>query len=387
MANLLEDVLAELNKSVFYREFSFSKNKFTPSPGVEMEFADHVIWIDDLLMIYQLKEREAGGTASAGSERKWFRSSVIGKGSKQVRDTLRFLKEHPEIRIENQRGHVFDVKSASIKKMAKLIVYAPGKALLADCLEVRHHLSKTGGGFIHVLQWTDYLGICRTLVTPAEVVEYLEFREQMIRHWASRIQTPSEVALVGQFLSGDQGSPKESFAEYARRLKQEYGEFDLSHVLGKIGEHIDSIEGGTGAETDYYRMLAEFAKLNRSQLKEVRKRFYMCLDSAKKGEFLVPNRVIVPDTGCGFVFITVEPPNIDRRLIGGRNLTLGAKYEQRLDRQVGISFAWRDGEFLIEWWHLEFPWEEDTEMEDWLRNMNPFPSLRGEVRERYEFDN
>ncbi len=384
MGNLLEDLLAELNKNVFYREFSFSKNKFTPAPGQEMEFADHVVWIDDLLMIYQLKQREAGSTESEESERKWFRDSVIKKGSKQIRDTLGFLKKHTEIRIENQRGHVFDVSSASISQIAKLIVYESGETLPADRSEVRHHTSRTGGGFMHVLPWTDYLGICQTLVTPSEVADYLAYREQVLRAWGDAL--PSEVALVGQFLSGRGGRPHEGSAEFASRLKQEYDAFDLSHVLGKIAEHIDYISGGSGAETDYYRMLAEFAKLNRSQLKEIKKRFYMCLDFAKRGKFLVPNRVIVPNTGCGFVFIAVEPPNIERRLIGLNNLTLGAKYEQRLDRQVGISFARQDGEFLIDWCHLEFPWQEDPVMEEWLRDKNPFPQLRSEVRERYEFE-
>ena len=384
MSNLLEDLLAELNKNIFYREFSFSKNKFTPAPGQEMEFADHVVWIDDLLVIYQLKQRVPRGVITEESERKWFKREVVNKATRQIRDTLRFLERHPEISITNQRGHVFNVSGASVKHFIKLVVYEASASLPADCLDIRHHLSRTGGGFMHVLPWTDYLGICQTLVTPSEVADYLTYREQMLRAWGDAL--PPEVALVGHFLSGRGGRPHEGSAEFARRLKQEYDAFDLSHVLGKIAEHIEYMSGGTGAETDYYRMLAEFAKLNRSQLKEIKKRFYMCLDFAKRGKLLVPNRVIVPNTGCGFVFIAVEPPNIERRLIGLNNFTLGAKYERRLDRQVGISFAWQEGEFLIDWCHLEFPWQEDPVMEEWLRDKNPFPQLRSEVRERYEFE-
>ncbi len=49
----LEEFLAALNANIFLREFSFAKNEFSPAPGEEVEFADHVIWIDDLLIIFR----------------------------------------------------------------------------------------------------------------------------------------------------------------------------------------------------------------------------------------------------------------------------------------------------------------------------------------------
>src|ERR1041384_612839 len=96
----LEEYFALLNKNIFLREFSFSKNKFKPNPNEELELADHVVWIDNLLIAYQLKEREAGGDASADGERRWFERKVISKGTRQIRDTLKYLHEHPNIKIE-----------------------------------------------------------------------------------------------------------------------------------------------------------------------------------------------------------------------------------------------------------------------------------------------
>ena len=54
---LTENFLSGINDNIFLREFSFNKNKFNLNPQEEVEFADHVIWIDDLLIIFQLKER------------------------------------------------------------------------------------------------------------------------------------------------------------------------------------------------------------------------------------------------------------------------------------------------------------------------------------------
>jgi hypothetical protein len=37
----LETYLAEINQNIFYKEFSFSRNQFTPQLASEVEFADH----------------------------------------------------------------------------------------------------------------------------------------------------------------------------------------------------------------------------------------------------------------------------------------------------------------------------------------------------------
>jgi hypothetical protein len=43
----LETHLARINQNIFYEEFSFSRNQFSPRQATELEFADHVIWLDD----------------------------------------------------------------------------------------------------------------------------------------------------------------------------------------------------------------------------------------------------------------------------------------------------------------------------------------------------
>ncbi len=393
MSALLEDLLAELNKNVFYREFSFSTNEFTLAPGETKEFADHVVWIDDLLVIYQLKQRVPRGVITEESERKWFKREVVNKATRQIRDTLRFLEQHPEISITNQRGHVFNVSGASLKHFVKLVVYEASASLPTDCLDIRHHLSRTGGGFIHILPWADYLGICQTLITPAEVNEYLTFRERVIGSWGTEL--PSEPALVGQFLSGDdQARPGEQYVELLKRLKRNSADFDIFFLLDGVADRIEHWEG-PGSVLDYYKIIAEFAKLNRLELKEVKKRVVMCLEAVTEDRFLAPMRVIA-NTGCGFAFIPLERALVEEaargrtpwegRMVGLRNLTLGAKYDWSLDRQIGVSFAMEGSDRLIDWCSIDSPWRYDSVMEEWVNRSNPFLPLRYEVRERYEFE-
>jgi len=51
MKNILEKLHSQLNENIFYKEFSFSKTDFIPSPGKSKEFTDHVTWLDGLLII------------------------------------------------------------------------------------------------------------------------------------------------------------------------------------------------------------------------------------------------------------------------------------------------------------------------------------------------
>lgn len=381
MGEILEDLLAELNRNIFFREFSFSENQFTPAPGEEMEFADHVVWIDDLMMIYQVKQRESAAR-SEDEERKWFNKKVLGLATRQVRDTLRYLRENENIEIRNQRGHTLPVKRDAVKRIVRLVVYQRGKALPADCSQVKHYVSRTAG-FMHVLPWIDYLRICQTLITPAEVDEYLTFRERVIGTWGTEL--PSEPALVGQFLSGqDDKPPSEAYVRFLEALKSDYEQFDISYLLDGICDRIEHWEG-PGDVLDYYKIIAQFAKLNRLELSEIKKRVLLCLDAAKGGRFMATR--IIGRTGCGFALVAAFSETgrktLDERMRALKYYAGLAKYEQRLQKQVGVSFSKDGKDYLIDWLLIESDWQYDGVVEDWLRDDNPFPSLRFEVRERY----
>jgi hypothetical protein len=65
-----EDELAALNEWHFFREFTYSKSTFRPAPSQEVELADSIIWIGNLLVVYQLKEREARGATTVVAEKR-----------------------------------------------------------------------------------------------------------------------------------------------------------------------------------------------------------------------------------------------------------------------------------------------------------------------------
>ncbi|MHB1324972.1 MAG: hypothetical protein ACYDGS_03195 [Thermoleophilia bacterium] len=381
MAAESEKYLSALHRNVFLREFSFSKNEFTPPGHSEAEFADHVIWIEDLMMVYQVKERGLD-SGSADKEERWFKKKVLGEATKQVRDTLNYLCNIDEITIENQVGHRFNVGGHPLKPI-KVVVHASGTNLPNKCSEVRFHPSSTVG-LIHIVSLKDYFTICNTLVTPAEIVEYFLFRETITNKWPD-VSLPSEEALIGQYVHGGGDIPSENFLSFFQKLKKEVDDFDIYGLLSLIGERQEDFE----SEYDYYKGLAEFAKLNRGELQPIKQRFDYCIEAVKKNDRVYPTRMVVPRTGCGFIFFPLHRDELEQKVGILTNYTYAAKYDQKLERQVGVSFVDLDyGKGVyINWSFANFPWHYDASMETFLERDDLLRALKSSGnRPRYEFE-
>jgi hypothetical protein len=375
----LENHMSQINENIFFKEFCFSRNEFSPCQESELEFADHVIWLDDLLITFQLKERALSGAHTRETEITWFKKKVVGKATKQIRDTLHYLNTYEEVNITNEKGHIFNVVSGKISKRIHVVSYAPHDLLPEEYRSKKFHLSSTAG-LIHMIPFDDYVGICQTLITPAEIGQYLEFRKDISTKHESKVNALPEQALVGQFLCGDFGAdPDIDFVKYLAEFNQVYAEFDFSHILRIFADRIVNASN----PHEYYQILKELAKLNRNELKEVKYRFDLCIEKCRKNEFCLPYRVTFPRTGCGFFFIIVRPEHISNTINALQNFTYGHKYDQKLNKCIGTSFS-RDGQYFdIGWCYIEEEWTHDREMEQRLKENSPFRPVKAEIKPRY----
>jgi hypothetical protein len=87
-----QEDIAKFNECYFFREFTFSENTFRKTPTEEVEFADNVVWVDEPLIVYQLKERQAPSDTTPEKEQRWFKRNIIDKAKTQIRDTLNYLQ-------------------------------------------------------------------------------------------------------------------------------------------------------------------------------------------------------------------------------------------------------------------------------------------------------
>ena len=378
----LEDEVTQINQGFFLKEFSFSKNEFTPTQSSELQFSDHVIWIDDLLITFQIKERNDLHAHSKETEISWFKKKVVGKAIEQIRDTLDYLSKYQEINIRNGRGHTFNVISENIKEIHHIALYRPNELLPTEFKNKKFHYSKTAG-FIHLLSADDYEGVCRTLITIHEFSEYLRFREKICGDFEVRVNSLPEQAIIGQFLYGDyEGEPDINFVRNLASLVQEVEKFDLLSIFQNFAEHITT-------EIDhykYYQILKELVKLKRDELIEFKIRFDLCVEKSRQDEFALPYRMTIPRTNCGFVFVSTPKEQREFVATGIQNYTYAHKYDQKLNKCVGVAFFFDGHGYDILWCYLEDEWKRDEEMEKRLKKKFPFREVKEEAVIRYKFN-
>lgn len=376
-----EEQIANLNEFFFFKEFTFSSMTFRPSAGNVLELADNVINIDDLLLVYQLKERHAPDDTTPDAEVKWFDNKVLKRGKNQIRDTLTYLDEYSPIQIENHRGLAFEINRDQISHIDKLIVYHPDPKLPAKCANIKFYQSSVAGN-IHIIQTVDYLGICKTLVTPVEVHDYLSFREDLWGNHSVKVENCPEQAIVGQYLSGElDAEPDTRYIEYLFALKQNRIEWNIAGIIRHFPESVIT----DNKPNDYYKIIVEIAKLKRSELKAFKERFVLSVDQANKNEFVLPFRMTIPRTGCGFVFIPIDDRLKETMQTGLMNLTDAHKYDQKLDKCIGVTFLKEGEHFLINWCYLERPWTPDLDFEKKLKSNYPFRKVEVHEVSPYSF--
>lgn len=377
----LEHQIAETNAGFFLSEFSFSQNEIKRPNQTEVELADHVISIDDILIIFQLKERTEP-TEDPDSELNWYRKKVLGKATSQIRDTIGYLETVP-INIKNQMGHAVNLPNGiSNYRVIKLIIYLPGGNLPEMTMREKGYESSSVG-FIHLLRLRDYRGLLRSLVTLPEIIDYFEYRERICIAYPSETNILPEQALVGHYIRGDESiRPVESDANLLASLPHPET-FDILDILQKFKEktYATKARDGSPSQTEYYKILKELLHLNHNGLEAFKTRFMWAWKNCG-AELKIPSRFSVPDRGCGFIFVPVPKGEEEHSETLLNNFTILAKYETRLDRCIGLAFR-KDGEYrLIDWMHYEGVWIEDPELEHRLKSF-PFRPLNAISKPRY----
>ena len=135
--NILEEKIADINCNYFLKKFIFSKNNFKPHPSREYELADNVIWLDDVLIVMQLKERNENHSNNTDNLKRWFNNKVLKKGIKQIKDTLNYLGNYEKIEIQNERNHIFTIYPQGITNVVKLIVDALVSSNMLESVTVK----------------------------------------------------------------------------------------------------------------------------------------------------------------------------------------------------------------------------------------------------------
>ncbi|SEQ62284.1 hypothetical protein [Nitrosomonas ureae] len=379
-----QEDLASLNEYLFYREFTFSSNNFQIQPNQEVELADSILFIGKTLLVFQLKEREEKAIHDAISEEKWFKAKVLTLATSQIRDTLTYLNTGENITLENHRGHAINFNIENISNIQKLVIYKEGKNLPIESRLQKFHKSQTAG-YIHLISGGDYLGIVKTLINPAELIEYLSYRIELIENWPYECALVNESALLGHYLRGDMSEPPQpKHTDLVFQLDDlSQSDWDISLIIKKFADQI-IFEGNS---TNYYPIITALAELKRNELAHFQERYNLSITNIKNSKFTLPYRIVSCRTNIGFIFIPIFKSEwVPHRLKGLQNFTLAHKYEQKLSKCIGITFTLDDHDsYTLDWMYAEFTWEYDQEMEDFISSGPPLRPVKSTEIQRYRF--
>lgn len=354
-----EILISEINSNIFFEEFTFSKNEFHPNKTDQIELADNIVCIDNLLFIYQIKDRNLSLNQSSDAEASWFKNKVLNKAKNQIKNTISYFEHHDKIFIENNKGHKINISEVDLKNSHKIIIYLPSRNLPSEYQNMKFYKSNEVGE-IHLFSIENYNIICDVLITPIEINNYLLFRIYLYKKYGRLIENVSEKALLGQFLSeNDSKEPTEKFSIYVAHLNEDKSEFSILSMVSIFSKRIVT----QANSTDYYLIIKELAKLNRRELQHFKERYFKSFESVKKNESDL-FRIAIPRTSCGFVFIPLNEDNASHWKNALENFICLYKYRHKLNKCIGMAvFRETDATFNIQWEIIENPWEYNEEME------------------------
>lgn len=366
--NQTEDIVNSINQNVFFSEFTFSKNDFVVQNN-KFEFSDHLVWLDDLCFVFQVKDRQAN---ESGDDVKWFKKKVLDKAVGQIKDTIKYLKDYPEIVLRNNKGHLIEIGKIDLSRIKKVIVYTPGKNFPEEKRQIKFYRSSSVG-LIHLFHSEDYYWVCKYLITPAEVEEYLDFRESFYEAQAGKIDYFPEQYVLAHFLETlDVDHIEPSYINILNNVERDLPDFDISGLM----EDFTNGMTHTNGETEYYAIIKEIAKLQRQELIEFKKRFIKATESCKENDLMMPYRIYIPRTDCGFIFIPLPKNKAKNWRAAITNYTLAHKYDQKANKTVGVvvldQFIDGNGVFNCYWMYAESQWRYNKDIENQLANNFPF---------------
>lgn len=390
----LQDLISLLNEKHFLGEFAFGKPEFIDTDGGKKEFADCVIWLEDEVVLFQVKERDEDSIKNYKSESNWFKNKILKLAKKQIKDTIDYLQRNEVIEIVNIKGHKFRLTTTDRMMIHKAIIHRHTK-LVAP--ELKFYISRDVG-FIHIIDFYDYELICKVLDTPIEIVEFLSFRERLLTNY--KLGVTSDKSILGAFL-------KHQTIEYLNKsypntkdyqvvlfdleqvvdnLKMEQSEYDIDYILRSYG---DKQYLPLKDDTDYYKILVELVKMNRKERKQFKIRWEKCVFDIKKQKEELPYRMSIKRTKCGVVFLPLPKKCHSYRFSVLQRYTVLSKYDLKLDKHIGISFCECEGDhdFNVDYCYAESKWEQNFHLERKLVDRFPFRPFNYIVNDLYKFEN
>ena len=357
LSNQSEQEITRINQNVFFKEFTFDKNDFIIDNLNKVELADNVLWLDDLLIIIQIKEKDSEGCSSVAD---WLKNKVFKKAKNQIKGTLRYLYEHNTISIANGHNdnHILDIQK--IVSVHSVVIYKIDNWRKES--EIAKKYITKDNRFIHFISFDDYMQVCRYIITPVELGQYLMFREEVLRSNTNIDELPEQYFLAHYFQNPQNTTFNILYIcnldKICEKIISREDEFYLGSFISRMRETLYAY----GNERDYYFIIRELAKLNREEMKLFKERLLAVMNEEPKSLPVAMKRFASLRTQCGFVLMRLNKKveeTWSRALV---NFPSEFKYKWKLNKCIGLVVLKDNDYFDFRWSYMEGEWKYDEEL-------------------------
>lgn len=358
LLNQSEQEITQINQNVFFKEFTFDKNDFVIDNRNKVELADNVLWLDDLLIIIQIKEKDSEGCSSVED---WLKNKVFKKAKNQIKSTLRYLYEHKTISIANGHNdnHILDIQK--MVSIHSVVIYKIDDWKKES--EIAKKYITRDNCFIHFISFDDYIHICRYIITPVELGQYFVFREELLRRNTNIDKLPEQYFLAHYFQNPTNATFNILYICNLDKICEKIISREDEFYLGSFINHMRETLYEYGDERDYYFIIRELAKLNREEMKLFKERLLAVMNEGPKALPILMKRFASLRTQCGFVLMRLNKKveeTWSRALV---NFPFEFKYKWKLNKCIGLVVLKDNDHFDFRWSYMEGEWEYDEELE------------------------
>lgn len=279
-----EKIISTFSEKYFYKELVYSSLKFNSQSGshTEVEFADLIINLEDVILAIQLKERnKQDRTQDIDVEEKWLKRQCKS-AKKQIKDTISYINNE-KVSFVNARGKETRINPDA--EIVPLIIFENASISEYDHLLRRHSAE---GLNVNCMSLEDFRCMCRELLSPIEIIGYLKWRQEFYEKngAVNLLITETESgfflskpqrheSLVHQYLFERYGEGVFSENNYYYELFNEY--------VSVLYEHTEEVSEENGC----YEVVKFLAHLYREEIKHFSERVEKALAVAKEKKFKI----------------------------------------------------------------------------------------------------
>lgn len=355
-----EKLITRINQNVFYNEFTFDKTDFITKDNKRVELADNILWLDSLLIIIQIKERNTDKIDSLESLNKWFDNKVLNKAKEQIKNTNEWMKESDGIDIRNGHNHVSTLHYSNLKQIHNVIIYHINEAI-PEGFDPEVKYRTQDGLFIHILSSEDYYLICRYLMTPTELHDFLNFREALLSYYP-KLHLTERYILAHYFHNSKDLEINTSYIDdleiICTAIEQNDNKINLFPFLDKFRDSVVR----TKDDNAYIEVVKELAKLNRQEIFWFKQRLLDVIKCDTPDPCDI-KATYISRTGCAIIIMKPKAEHYKYCENILRNNTEDYKYARRAAKGLGVIVKHDCGDVVLNWCLDSSPWKYNPELE------------------------